>query len=393
MLALHKARLMGFRAILLTNNSKRYFRLKEVAADVIECDTNDFASIQKAIQTHIKLSQICGITTTSDFYVEMVAMLSSIYNFPGNPPEALRVCRNKALTRTRLAEAGIQQPQFFIVRSVEEVRATIARLGLPCIVKPVDDSGSNNVKLCFSDKDVLSLVAHILSIKENMRGQRTAQTVLLEQFVDAPEYSVEMFSYRGKTTCIGITEKKLTGFPFFVEARHIFPAPLAPNAQEEIILTVQRALETVGLQNGPTHTEIKLTKEGCSIIEINARLAGGMIPELIRYSTNTDMLETQICMATNQKVAFDAQYSQISGIQFIIAEAEGFLYGIEGVNEASQIPGVKHVVTTCKPGQHMRLPQSAYDRLGYAIAATDTYEETEQALVKALRLINILEVK
>lgn len=390
MLALQKARQMGFRPVFLTNNPGHYLGLEESPAEVIRCNTNNLASVQAAIQNQVGLAHLRGITTTSDFYVEMVAALSSVFNLPGNPLESLHVCRNKALTRARLAAARIRQPLFLTVRAEKEAKIAVKKLGLPCVVKPADDSGSNNVKLCYDEEEVVSLVAHILSLEENMRGQPIVRTVLLEQFIDAPEYSVEMFSHKGNAICIGITEKKLTGLPFFVEARHIFPAPLASQIQEEIILTVQKALEAVGFQNGPTHTEVKLTREGCSIIEINARLAGGMIPELIQYAAGIDMLEAQICMASQQKIVLDRKYHQSAGIQFVVAEKEGVFCGIEGVSEVEQLSSVKRVAITYKRGQRMRCPQNAYDRLGYVIVAANTYGETEQALAQAVHMLGIL---
>lgn len=389
MLALQKALQMGFHPVFLTNNPNRYSGLESMNAEVIICNSNDISAIRDAIQDRVELSRVCGITTTSDFYVETVAALACIYGFPGNPPETLHICRNKALARFYLAEAGIKQPIFFPVRSMEEAKEALAQLGLPCIVKPADDSSSNNVKLCNSEGEALSLIAHILSITENTRGQPAAQTALLEQYVDAPEYSVEMFSYKGKTTCIGITEKRLTGFPFFVESRHIFPAPLAEDRQDEIIVTVQKALEIVGFLYGPSHTEIKLTGEGCSIIEINARLAGGMIPALISHCTGIDMLEMQIRLASHRSVDFDVEYHRFAGIQFIVSNTEGILHRIEGVEEVSQLPGIKHLVIGYKPGQRMRPPQNAYDRLGFIIAAANTYEETEQILEQALHRIKV----
>lgn len=396
MSALHKADLIGFHPVFLTQNPQRYIGLDQTKAEVIICDTNDLNAIQNVLLKHIGLSQVCGITTTSDFYVELVAALSECpavleqAYFVGNPSHVLHTCRNKALTRACLAAASIQQPHFYVARSEAEVGSGLAQLGLPCIIKPVDDSGSNNVKLCNREEEVYELTRHILSIPRNVRGQPNQQAVLLEEYIEYREYSVEMFSIHGEATCIGITEKHLTGFPFFVEARHIFPAPLPVAAQEKIILTVQQALHAVGFQNGPTHTEIKWSmQQGCVILEINPRLAGGMIPTLIMHAANIDLLEQQIRLAANQSVSLEVERRQVAGIQFLVADRNGVLTEIEGIHEAHGLPGIKEVRTTGRPGQQVRPPQNAYDRLGSVIAATETYEEIVRTLNQATRLITL----
>jgi S-sulfo-L-cysteine synthase (3-phospho-L-serine-dependent) len=294
MLALKKAKSWGLLPVFLCNKPERYLGLEETGAQVLVCDTNSLEAVKQTIEANLNVDELCGIATTSEFYLETVAELTSAYGLPGNPADAMRTARNKSKTRLRLAEVGVRQPRFAIVKSEADVAAAIDGVGLPCVVKPADDSGSNDVKLCNTPEEVEAQAKKILAVHTNMRGQQTALTVLVEEYVDAPEYSVEMFTWQGETICVGITEKKLTGFPYFVEAGHIFPAPLSDEVAEEMRSTVRAALQAVGVQNGATHTEVKLTSEGAAIIEINARLAGGMIPELIRYSTGIDMLENQI---------------------------------------------------------------------------------------------------
>ena len=152
------------------------------------------------------------------------------------------------------------------------------------MVKPADDSGSNNVRLCFSWEEVEQQTAKILQTNVMYAG-KTSQTVLLEEYIEGPEYSVEMFSWQGESICIGITEKRLTGFPYFVESGHVFPAVLPSDVKQEIEETVKQTLEAVNFQFGASHSAVKWTPKGCVMIETNARLAGGMIPELVCHLT------------------------------------------------------------------------------------------------------------
>jgi biotin carboxylase len=330
------------------------------------------------------MKQVSGITTTSEFYLEIVAQLTANYNFPGNPPQAMSACRNKALTRLHLEAAGIRQPQFATICSSEEIENALSSLTPPYIVKPADDTGSNDVLFCQTTEEARQHALHLLTIHTNVRGQQTARTVLVEEYLAAPEFSVEMFTWKGQTTLIGITEKTLIGFPRFVEYRHIFPAHLTADVAKDIQETVQHALEALGITHGATHTEVKVLPEGCAIIEVNARLAGGMIPELIHTVTGIDMLEQQIKTAVGEQPDLPVNYSGYAGIQFLVAPHSGTWMGIQGIESALTINGIERISITASTGSQVSLPRSAYDRLGFVLAQADTYTQIQHCLEAAL---------
>lgn len=390
MLALHKAEDLGASAALLTKKPQRYLGLEEFSGPVLECDTNSLAALQQTIAAHFPAEQIAGITTTSEFYLETVAELAASYGLSGNSAAAVRACRNKAQTRLTLEAAGVGQPRFRVVRTRADIAPALAAIPLPCVVKPADDTGSYFVRLCHSVEEVEEQTLRILDLATNVRGQQTAQTALIEEFIDAPEFSVETFTWQNETHCIGITEKRLTGLPYFVEYGHMFPANLPPQAAQEIRSTVRQALAAVGIASGPTHTEIKLTAAGCAIVEINARLAGGMIPELIRYATDADLLEQQLRVALGQPPLLPTATSGSAGIQFLVADREGVLERVRGVDTARTVEGVEQVTITARAGARVSPPRSAYDRLGYIIARGGDYAETSQRLQRATAQIDLV---
>lgn len=394
MLALHTTRAMGLSPLFLTSKPARYAGLEPFQDAVIVCDTNDLAALRTTIEEFQSTSAapLAGITTTSEFYIETVAVLCQEYSLPGNPPAALHACRNKAHTRTALAAAGIHQPHFAIFppdSSLTDLPAQLETIGLPCVVKPADDSGSNEVLLCRSFATAQAQIEHIWTLTRNVRSQPTAATALVEQYLAEPEYSVEMFVWNDTCVWIGVTEKHVAGLPYFVEHRHIFPAPLTPAITTHICTAVEQAIRTLGLRLGPIHTEIKLTPQGCAIIEVNARLAGGMIPELIRLTTDIDLLEQQLYAATNQRPQLEGQPKGYAGIQFLLPKIPGQLQTIEGADQAKAVAGVHQVAITAKPHQPIQLARSAYDRLGFVIATGATPEIVDAALMQALASLSV----
>ncbi|MFE9472027.1 pyridoxal-phosphate dependent enzyme [Streptomyces sp. SID4946] len=375
--------------VLLTGDPERYRGLAATGAEVIRCDTNSDAVLRAAVQDRFRREEIAGITTTSDFYVPAAARLARWLGLPGNPAEAVTACRDKSALRALLESAGVHQPRYAVVRDASEVAAAVARTGLPCVVKPADDSGSVNVLLCADEATATAHAERVLAVTTNVRGMPTARTVLVEEYLDAPEYSVEMFTWDGRAECVGITEKSVTGTPHFVEHRHLFPAPLPAETAQRITETVTAALDAAGIRLGATHTEVKLTAEGPAVIEINPRPAGGMIPELIRLATGVDLLEQQLRTAVGLAPALKPAQDAHAGIQFLLPDADGVLDAVDGTQEAAAVPDVEAVTVTASPGTVVRRPRSAGDRIGHVIAGHPTPERVTAALDEARRLLRL----
>lgn len=389
LLALQKAQELGFAPVFLTNDPSRYHGLDQMNISIVLCNTNSLEALQQVLTTALKTDQLLGVTTTSEFYLEAVAELAAAYHLPGNSPSAMSICRNKASTRLCLQDAGVKQPRFTIVRTRSDLNRALIKLVPPYIVKPADDTGSHNVRLCQDAQQAEAQALHILEIATNVRGQQTAQTVLIEEFLACPEFSVETFTWEGKVSCLGITEKTLAGFPYFVEQRHIFPAPLALDVAWEIQATVERALAAVGITHGAAHTEVKLTSQGCAIIEINARLAGGMIPELLRATLGVDVLEQQLKAAVGEPPCLHGNGSGYAGIHFLTSQQEGWLQDVQGLAEVQALKGIERVVITASPGAKVQSPQSAYSRLGYVIAHAESYELVARTLQQAIEILQV----
>lgn len=389
MQALHTARQLGLIPVLATGKPDRYAGLAETGAEVLPCDTNSLAALRAAVQVRFRRESIAGVTTTSDFYVPTVAELTGWLGLPGNPVDSVATCRDKTRLRALLAEAGVRQPAFRALTDPAGVAAAVAEIGLPCVVKPADESGSTNVLLCADADTAVAHAAAILAVRTNARGLPAAGAVLVEEYLDGPEFSVEMFGGADGFDYASVTEKFVTGAPCFVEHRHVFPARVSDELAGELIGAAWRAVGTAGIQRGPTHTEIKLTPDGPAVVEINPRLAGGLIPELVRLATGVDLLEQQLRVAAGMAPDFTARRSRTAGIQFLLADRPGVLTDVGGVRRAAAMDGVERVTVTVRPGAPVRPARDAYDRLGHVIVCHDDVQLVTKILDAATAEIEL----
>lgn len=374
-LALDTARRLGLVPVLLTNAPERYAGLGD--CEVLVCDTGSLPALRTTIKDRFRRDSLVGVTTTSDFYVTTAAELADWLGLPRNPVDATRTCRDKSLLRQRLTRTGLPQPRFATVRKVTDVRAAVMSVGLPCVVKPVDDSASNDVLLCNSEDEVLAHTAHILTKTANVRGLPTAGAVLVEEYLSGPELSVELFGWAGRTHVIGVTEKTVTGAPYFVEQQHLFPATTPTEDTTRVALA---AVAAAGVTLGATHTEVKVTPAGPVVVEINPRPAGGMIPTLIHHATGIDLLEQQVRAAAGLPPNLTPTQVRHAGIRFLLADQTGELSTVEGTTAARRHA---EVTITARPGRLVGPPRSGYDRLGHVIAHGITRTEVTQALAAA----------
>lgn len=385
MAALAAARDMGLRAALYTTDPGRYRGLSRTGADVVLCDTDDLHAMATRLD-----GTAAGVTTTSDFYLETVARLAARAGLPGNRPEAVARCRNKAECRRALDRACVPQPRYVAVRSAIEVADAVGVVGLPCVVKPTDDSGSNQVLLCGTVADAVRQVEVILAESHNVRSQPKSGLALVESYVAGNELSVETFSVDGVPTLIGCTARELGAPPHFVELAHFFPAELPAAIAERIRRTVVDALRAVEFAWGPAHTEVRVGEDGeVSVIEINARLAGGMIPELVRLAHGVDLVRQQLCACTGAPVHLRPTLDRHAGIRFLTADRPGVLRAVHGVSHALRIPGVVEVELTREVGTEVRVPRNAYDRLGFLLAAADSADDVRATMAQAHALIEL----
>ncbi|MBV9791151.1 MAG: ATP-grasp domain-containing protein, partial [Chloroflexi bacterium] len=227
------------------------------------------------------------------------------------------------------------------------------------------------VRLCATPEDARAHAAELLAMRSNVRGQANSGAILCEEYIDAPEFSVETFAWNGQIVCVGITQKHVSKPPFFVELGHVFPADLSEADARQIEETTRAALELLGNRNGPIHTEIKLTPRGCVIIEINPRLAGGMIPELVAQSTGIDLLTNQLLAASGVAPQLEPRRQAYAGIVFLTAPSAGVFGGVPQLDALRAQPGVVQAVVTKAVGQQVQPAHSAYDRLGYVILTAE----------------------
>lgn len=380
----------GSRVTFLTRSPDRYpfLRRRQPGLTVIEIETNDSDEVSRQVgRLADGPGPVDSLLTFSEFYVPVVAEVAARWGLPFLRPESARTCRDKAETRRVLDEHGFPVPRYRTVRSVEEASRASREMEYPCVVKTPTGSSSKGVRRVESREELMAHFRLLHGWRTNERGQELRGDVLLESLVPGPELSVETVTLApGDTRVVGITAKHLAPPPGFVEIGHDFPAMLAPDRRDEVTTTVLRALDALGFDFGPAHTEVRLTEEGPVVIEVNPRLAGGMIPELVRLALGIDLLQAILDQLRGRLPRLEPEKAHFASIRFLTAATRGRLEGLEGTEEASRLPTVHEIVLSKSLGSEVVPAESALDRVGHVITAGPergcVVEDVERAVAR-----------
>lgn len=358
-----RARALGLRPVMLTRDPDRYPYVEQDEIDSRIVDTTDIRALLAACAG--VGGQIAGVLSSSEYYIEIAARVAETLCLPHPARAAIACCRDKHAQRARLREAGLPCPDFSMASTAGEAVAAARRIGLPVVVKPVAGSGSVGVRLCSELAGVAAAASYVLDTDPAALGLPHQPSVLVEELLDGPEYSAELVGGQ----LIGVTRKWLGPTPYFVETGHDFPAPLTPQQQARIGSAALAGLAAVGLNCGGAHIELRDTAVGPIIVEINPRLAGGMIPRAVQEATGVDMIGRLVAQAAGVTDPPAPRKSGAASIRFLIAPQAGRLEAVSGLQAARQLPGVVEVGLTCEIGKLVQLRHAFTDRLGYVIAA------------------------
>ena len=341
------------------------------------------------------------ITSTSDMPVRTVAWVNEQLGRKNDISFENAICAtDKAAMRRRMKEQGVPIPEFHVISDEKSFLSAAAGLGDRFVCKPADNAASRGVVLI--DKKELSekagedgIEAELLKSYAYTKEYSRSGEVLLEEFMEGPEVSVESFTVDGETHIITITDKMVTEIPFFVETGHTEPSRLPRDAQEDIKRVAAGAIKAVGIENGPSHTEIKVTKDGAKLVEIAARLGGDFITsKLVPLSTGVDLIDCCIASTLREEVKWQTTKNGGSAIRFLFgADADSrdsskdrTITAIEGVEEAEKMPGVTEVVVYKAIGDKATMLTNSGDRWGHVIAegtnADDAAKKAEEAAAK-----------
>lgn len=344
-------------------------------------DIGDPVVLLAAARQVASQSRIDGVFCYYEPAAPAAAHVVASLGLPGMDPAAVWRCRDKHQTRQILTAAGVPQPASVAVGSYDEARAAAEKTGWPVVLKPRALGASQGVVLARAMSELPSAYATASSATHPW-VPAFRQGVLVEQYIEGPEISVDGMMTNGRYTPLFLARKDFGEAPYFEEIAHIVdPAdPLLEDDSIHDLLCASHA--ALALRWGITHTEMRLTAAGPVIIEVNPRFAGDLLPHVARLATGIDSGIVGAQVALGRTPLLDRQAIGTAGIRFVYPPEDCVVHAINVPTPGDS--DVLESVALAEPGEVLRVqPRGFTSRYGYVIAVGKDRTECETRLLAA----------
>ncbi len=338
-----------------------------------------------------------AIIQIGDRATETAALASKALGLLNHPPEAAQACRDKYLARGRLRQAGLNVPdyrRFPLDADPRQLLATGAvTMDVPRVLKPLALSASRGVIRADTPEEFVRAFERIRTLLKSpevgVLREETSNFIQVESYIDGAEIAVEAIVDRGRLRVLAIFDKPdpLAG-PFFEETIYVTPSRMSRERQQEMVETLAKAADALGLYHGPVHAELRINPAGIWTMEVAARSIGGLCSRALRFEIplvdkEVSLEELLIRLMLGLDVSRIYRENVASGVMMIPIPEAGLYQKTQGIDEARAVGGIEDIVITAKVSQKLvPLPEGA-SYLGFIFARGDSPEFVENALRRA----------
>ncbi len=351
-------------------------------------------SAAATIATQLAENRPDAIIALGDRPTTTAAYAARDLGLPGNPPEAVELCRNKLHQRETLHRANLPVPDFFGFSQAENLDSVIARVKFPCVLKPLSLSASQGVIRANNEKEFREAVRRIHALLESPEIQVLREPnhdrLLVERYIPGREVAIEGLLTNGNLRILAIFDKPdpLEG-PFFEETIYVTPSRLPDSDQRALIACAEQSVAALGLVTGPIHAEFRINEDGPWIIEIAPRPIGGLCARALRFGNERISLEELILRhALGMEGSDQPREQPAAAIMMIPVPSSGIFEKVQGQEAVEKLPGIESIIITAREHDYVTAWPEGNSYLGFIFSKAETPEAAEAALRTAHSKLN-----
>lgn len=337
----------------------------------VVCDTPQEAAARLAEFSPVAV--VCG----QEPGVEWTDRLAELLGLSGNSTDLSLARRNKYEMIEVLRRAGLRCAEQFLGTDVDEIVAWAAGRGT-VVVKPLTSAATDGVAICTTEAEVRKAAEYVLT-SSTIFGDRNTE-VLVQDYLAGEEYVVDMVSHAGQRyTCeIGRYSKRLIGTHNIYDRDDVVD-PADPRVAE-LVRYVGSVLDALGIRFGPTHAEVIYTADGPTLVEVGARLSGGVVPAFQDLCLGANQADLTALAAIRPQEFLDRYagrvYQRRKHALWCVTgtELDGVVSSVDAqvVAEIEALPTVRHLRVKIGPGQRIKPTVDLYtSTLSVHLAAND----------------------
>lgn len=321
--------------------------------------------------------EIRGVWGPDEATITSAAAIAEALSLPGLGEKAAVQARDKSRSRELFREAGLLQPESVAVADLDEAWEVAERIGFPVVLKPRALGASLGVVKAERPADFPDAY-HAASSATYPGTPVYERGILVERYIDGPEVSVDGVFRHGRYTPLFVARKRLGFAPFFEEVGHTVDAADPLMDSGELLGALASAHTALGLRDGVSHAEARLTSRGPVLIEINARPGGDFIPRLGLLATGRDVLDAAVLVALGREPALEPARPGAAVIKFLYPPHDARIDSVDMTGAAREDVWARPLVPA---GTELRLPPGGYvSRYAYLMASSDSVDACDRAI-------------
>lgn len=364
----------GLTLLLTDSNDQAPMRAK--AAEFACIDGTDIPSLKAQAQVWAKDYDIIGVNCGGDFGLVSASEVASSLSLPHIPKEVVERALDKPAALTCFQKAGVTTPHAVSLPPLAN--------DFPLIVKPADSSGSRGVSYVDDPAD--------FDLAMETARQFSDET-LVERHVDGQHIDINAIFWHGNFLPGELIERFFSPYPARYGTKMVTPPTSLPaGMKQKIWAEFEKAARSLGIDHGPVKGDLIVSDEAVCVLEVAPRFHGETntfaLPHA--YGTCTAALYMQ-SMATGEMPDTSplAKPKQVAGWLGIFPPQPGIFRGLDGMDAARAIPGIKQILVRRPVGSTIQTVRDNTAVIGFIYGAATDHKTLDSRLAAALAALHI----
>lgn len=230
----------------------------------------DYSKKEEVLDYALK-NKIDCIVPLNDFGVHAAFYVSQKLNLKNSNYATAKCSTDKGLMREIWQIEQIPQPNFKIFQKGDFI--DLKQFSFPVVVKPTDSSGGRGITIAKNEEELKFSIDLATSFTVNNNR------IIIEEFIEGTEVTVEGLAYNGKIQLLTLSDKIKPDSKYRVATSLNYPAFFSNSVKDKIYNIVILASESLGIANGAIHAELIVSPDEAEIkmVELGARGGGGHV--------------------------------------------------------------------------------------------------------------------
>jgi biotin carboxylase len=338
--------------------------------------------------------EVVGVLPSVEYAVTFAARLAERFGVPGASLGAAHLLRDKSLLRAVSAAAGLRNPAFAPVETVDDVHAFAKAHPGSIVLKPTNRQASVGTRIVRDPGQIDQAWQEARSLDEAVfvAFHHLPLRMQVEEFIDGEEFSVELLQQAGQPLFANVTGKLLYPGDRPVEFGHIVPADVPSSLSETLVAATAELLSVVGFGTGVVHCEWIVRDGDPYLVECTGRLPGDGIVHLIEHAWPIDLVRRYVVAMMGGTSEPAPAHASLAAATLFPAVEPGLVTAVEGMDLAAAVPGVYVSLCSVQPGDRVNELRSSWDRVVGVATCAATAAEALAAAQTAIEKIVITTV-